>query len=145
MKLHELNALPEARKRKIVGRGPGSNWGKTSGKGQKGQKSRSGVSIKPWFQGGQAPLYRRIPKRGFTNMNRKEYEIINIEALNAFEDGTKVTPEKLEKAGLVNKGSLKIKVLGNGKLEKNLTVAAHKFSKSAQKGIEDAGGKIEVL
>lgn len=146
MKLHELSPVDGARhSRKRVGRGTGSGLGKTSGRGSNGQNSRSGGGVRPAFEGGQTPLFKRIPKRGFTNMNCKEYEIINIEALNAFEDGTKVTPEKLEKAGLVNKGSLKIKVLGNGKLEKNLTVCAHKFSKSAQKGIEDAGGKIEVL
>lgn len=146
MKLHELKPVDGARhSKKRVGRGTGSGLGKTSGRGANGQNQRSGGGVRPAFEGGQTPLFKRIPKRGFTNMNRKEYAIVNIEALNAFEDGSKVTPEKLVNAGLVNKGSLKIKVLGNGKLEKNLTVCAHKFSKSATKGIEDAGGKIEVL
>ena len=146
MKLHELSPVDGARhSRKRVGRGTGSGLGKTSGRGANGQNSRSGGGVRPAFEGGQTPLFKRIPKRGFTNVNRKEYAIVNIEALNVFEDGSSVNPEKLVKAGLVGKNYEAIKVLGNGKLEKNLTVAAHKFSKSAQKGIEDAGGKIEVL
>lgn len=146
MKLHELSPVDGARhSKKRVGRGIGSGWGKTSGRGANGQNSRSGGGVRPAFEGGQTPLFKRIPKRGFTNLGRVEYAIVNIEALNAFEDGAKVTPEKLVKAGLINKGSKNIKVLGNGKLEKNLTVCAHKFSKSAEKGIVEAGGKIEVL
>ena len=147
MKLHELNALPEARKRKIVGRGPGSNWGKTSGKGQKGQKSRSGVSIKPWFQGGQAPLYRRIPKRGFNNARfREEFAVINLADLNTFfKDGDVVTPEVLKEKGIIKKQLAGIKVLANGKLEKKITVKANRFSSAAVTKIENAGGKTEVI
>ena len=147
MKLHELNALPEARKRKIVGRGPGSNWGKTSGKGQKGQKSRSGVSIKPWFQGGQAPLYRRIPKRGFNNARFEEvFAVINLSDLNNFfKDGDVVTPEVLKEKGIIKKQLAGIKVLANGKLEKKLTVKANRFSSAAVTKIENAGGKTEVI
>lgn len=147
MKLHELNALPEAKRKKIVGRGPGSNWGKTSGKGQKGQKSRSGVSIKPWFQGGQAPLYRRIPKRGFNNARFEEvYAVINLADLNRiFNDGDVVTPEILKEKGIIKKQLSGIKVLGNGTLEKKLTVKANRFSNAAITKIENAGGKTEVI
>ena len=147
MKLHELNALPEAKKRKIVGRGPGSNWGKTSGKGQKGQKSRSGVSIKPWFQGGQAPLYRRIPKRGFNNARFEEvFAVINLADLNKFfKDGDVVTPEVLKEKGIIKKQLAGIKVLGNGSLDIKLTVKAHRFSSAAVTKIENAGGKTEVI
>ena len=147
MKLHELNALPEAKRKKIVGRGPGSNWGKTSGKGQKGQKSRSGVSIKPWFQGGQAPLYRRIPKRGFNNARFEEvYAVINLADLNRiFNDGDVVTPEILKEKGIIKKQLSGIKILGNGTLEKKLTVKANRFSNAAITKIENAGGKTEVI
>ena len=147
MKLHELNALPEAKSKKIVGRGPGSNWGKTSGKGQKGQKSRSGVSIKPWFQGGQSPLYRRIPKRGFNNARyRVEYAVINLSDLNKFfNDGDVVSPEILKERGIIKKQMAGIKVLANGKLEKKLTVKANRFSSTAVTKILDAGGKTEVI
>ena len=147
MKLHELNALPEAKRKKIVGRGPGSNWGKTSGKGQKGQKSRSGVSIKPWFQGGQAPLYRRIPKRGFNNARFEEvFAVINLADLNKFfNDGDVVTPEVLKEKGIIKKQLAGIKVLANGKLEKKLTIKANRFSASAVTKIENAGGKTEVI
>ncbi len=145
MKLHELKPVEGARhSKKRVGRGTGSGTGKTSGRGHKGQNARSGGGVRPAFEGGQTPLFKRIPKRGFTNINRKEYEIVNIEALNSFDEGAKVTPEKLVKAGLV-KETKNVKVLGNGKLEKNLTVCAHKFSKSAEKSIVEAGGKIEVI
>ena len=145
MKLHELKPVEGARhSKKRVGRGTGSGLGKTSTRGHKGQNARSGGGVRPAFEGGQTPLFKRIPKRGFTNVNRKEYEIVNLEALNCFDEGAKVTPEKLIKAGLIKEGK-NIKVLGNGKLEKNLTVAAHKFSKSAEKGIVEAGGKIEVI
>jgi len=145
MKLHELKPVEGARhSKKRVGRGTGSGLGKTSTRGHKGQNARSGGGVRPAFEGGQTPLFKRIPKRGFTNINRKEYEIVNLEALNCFDEGAKVTPEKLIKAGLIKEGN-NIKVLGNGKLEKNLTVSAHKFSKSAEKGIVEAGGKIEVI
>ena len=147
MKLHELNALPEAKENKRVGRGPGSNWGKTSGHGQKGQKSRSGVSIKPWFQGGQSPLYRRIPKRGFNNKNfETKYATINLSDLNKFfNDGETVSPEILKEKGIFKKQLSGVKVLGNGELEKKLTVKANRFSSAAVTKIENAGGKTEVI
>ena len=146
MKLNEMKANEGARfKSNRVGRGQGSGNGKTSGRGQKGQKSRSGASIALGFEGGQTPLYKRIPKRGFTNMNRKEYAIINVGDLNVFEDGVTVNFEVLKAAGLVKKELDGLKVLGEGKLEKKLTVQAAKFSKSALKAIEEAGGKAEVL
>ncbi len=146
MKLHELQYTEGARKaRKRVGRGTSSGTGKTSGRGQKGQNSRSGGGKKPGFEGGQTPLFMRIPKRGFTNINRKEYGIVNLDGLNRFDNDTIVTPELLIETGLVKKELDGIKVLGNGKLEKALTVKAHKFSKSAVSAIEAAGGKIEVI
>ena len=146
MNLHEMKYNEGARKeRKRIGRGQGSGNGKTAGKGQKGQKSRSGGGVALGFEGGQTPLYKRIPKRGFTNVNRKEYAIINVEDLNVFENGVEVTPELLVKDGLVKKVLCGIKVLGNGTLEKTLTVKCHKVSKSAQAMIEKAGGKVEVI
>ena len=146
MKLHELNALPEAKSRKRVGRGPGSGMGKTSTRGEKGQKSRSGASIAPWFQGGQTPLFRRIAKRGFSNaMFKTEYAVINLSDLNKFEDGTEITPELLKDMGLVKKQLDGIKVLGNGELTKKLTVKASMFSKTAKEKIEKNGGKAEVI
>ena len=147
MKLNELQKAPEAKNRKRVGRGPGSNWGKTSGRGQKGQKSRSGVSISAWFQGGQTPLYRRVPKRGFNNARyRIEFATINISDLNKFfEDGENVTPELLREKGIIKKQLCGIKVLGNGELAKKLTVKANRFSSSAVTKIESAGGNAEVI
>ena len=146
MKLHELEKSPEAKTSKRVGRGPGSGTGKTSGRGQKGQKSRSGSSIPAWFQGGQMPLHRRLPKRGFNNTRFKtEYAIVNISDLNVFKDGDKVTPEKLIEAGIVKKQLAGIKILGNGNLEKKLTVKAHKFTESATQKIQSAGGTAEVI
>ena len=146
MNLHEMKYNEGARKeRKRIGRGQGSGNGKTAGKGQKGQKSRSGGGVALGFEGRQTPLYKRIPKRGFTNVNRKEYAIINVEDLNVFENGVEVTPELLVKAGLVKKVLCGVKVLGNGTLEKSLTVKCHKVSKSAQAMIEKAGGKVEVI
>ncbi|MDD2493136.1 MAG: 50S ribosomal protein L15 [Bacilli bacterium] len=148
MELHDLKPVDGARhSRKRVGRGTGSGHGKTSGRGSKGQNSRSGGGVRPGFEGGQTPLFKRLPKRGFTNMNRKEYAVVNIADLNCdcFKEGSKVTPEMLVKVGLVSKNVKNIKVLGNGKLEKNLIICAHKFSKSAEKGIVEAGGKIEVI
>jgi len=146
MKLNELNKLPEAKRRKIVGRGPGSGMGKTSTRGENGQKSRTGASIKPWFRGGQSPLYRVLPKRGFNNANfTVRYATINLSDLNRFNDGDVVTLELLKEMGLVKKQLDGIKVLGNGTLEKKVIVKAHKFSEVAQKQIEKLGGKAEVI
>ena len=133
MKLENLCATPEAKTRKRVGRGPGSGMGKTSTRGENGQRSRSGASIPAWFEGGQSPLYRRIPKRGFNNARfRTEFATINLSDLNKFNDGDVVTPELLKEKGIVKKQLCGIKVLGNGTLEKKLTVKAHKFSSKAQ-------------
>ena len=147
MKLHELNAAPEAKTRKRVGRGPGSGLGKTSGRGENGQKSRSGASIPAWFQGGQSPLYRRVPKRGFNNARfRTEYATINLSDLNKyFNDGDEVTPEVLKEKGIIKQQLCGVKVLGNGELEKKLTIKANRFSSSAITKIESAGGKAEVI
>lgn len=146
MKLHELKPAEGSRKkRNRVGRGIGSGNGKTSGRGQKGQKARSGGGVRPGFEGGQNPLYRRLPKRGFTNVNRKEYAIVNLDALNRFEDGTEITPALLIETGVVSKEKAGIKVLGNGTLNKKLNVKAHKFSASAKEAIENAGGTAEVI
>ena len=147
MKLHELNASPEAKSRKRVGRGPGSGLGKTAGRGENGQKSRSGASIPAWFQGGQTPLYRRVPKRGFNNARfRTEYATINLSDLNKyFNDGDVVTPELLKEKGIIKKQLCGVKVLGNGELEKKLTIRANRFSSSAVTKIESAGGKAEVI
>ena len=147
MKLHELNASPEAKSRKRVGRGPGSGLGKTAGRGENGQKSRSGASIPAWFQGGQSPLYRRVPKRGFNNARfRTEYATINLSDLNKyFNDGDEVTPEVLKEKGIIKQQLCGVKVLGNGELEKKLTIRANRFSSSAVTKIESAGGKAEVI
>jgi len=146
MKLHELQPAPGSRKeRNRVGRGIGSGNGKTSGRGQKGQKARSGGGVRIGFEGGQTPLFRRLPKRGFTNINRKEYAIVNLDALNRFENGTEVTPELLLETGVVSKLKAGVKILGNGQIEKKLTVKAHKFSSAAKEAIEAAGGKTEVV
>ncbi|MBR1416873.1 MAG: 50S ribosomal protein L15 [Bacilli bacterium] len=147
MKLHELNALPEAKNKKILGRGPASGTGKTSGHGEKGQKARSGVSISAWFQGGQSPLYRRIPKRGFNNKRfETKYATINLSDLNKFfNDGDVVSPEILKEKGIIKKQLSGIKVLANGELEKKLTVKANRFSSKAVTKIENAGGKTEVI
>lgn len=147
MKLHTLSPNEGATtSRKRVGRGTGSGLGKTSGKGHKGQNARSGGGVRPGFEGGQLPLFRRLPKRGFSNARFKtEYAAINLSDLNRFEDGAVVTPELLKDMGLVKKQLDGIKVLGNGKLEKKLTVKAHKFSAKAQEEIEKLGGKIEVM
>lgn len=146
MKLHELKPADGARRaRKRVGRGPGSGLGKTSGRGHKGQKSRTGYSSRPGFEGGQMPLARRLPKRGFNNKWRKEYRVLNVDRLNAFDDGAEVTPDALQAAGLVAKGRHDVKILGNGELKAKLTVKAHKFTKTAAEKIEKAGGTVEVL
>ncbi len=132
--------------RKRVGRGTGSGLGKTSGKGHKGQNARSGGGVRPGFEGGQLPLFRRLPKRGFSNARFKtKYATINLSDLNRFEDGAVITPELLKEMGLIKNGLDGIKVLGKGKLEKKLTVRAHKFSSTAQNAIESLGGKIEVM
>lgn len=141
MKLHELEGTRKKRKR--VGRGMSSGSGKTSGRGQKGQKARSSVRV--GFEGGQTPLFQRLPKRGFTNINRKEFAIVNLDALNLFEDDTEITPELLLEEGVVSNLKAGLKVLGRGVVEKKLTVKAHKFSASAKEAIEAAGGKIEVI
>ncbi len=122
-----------------------SGNGKTSGKGHKGQKARSGGLLRPGFEGGQTPLFQRLPKRGFTNINRKEYAIVNLSTLNLFKDGTEITPELLLQEGIVNNLKSGIKILGNGTLENQYTVKAHKFSASAKEAIEAAGGKAEVI
>lgn len=146
MKLENLSATPEAKTRKRVGRGPGSGMGKTSTRGENGQRSRSGASIPAWFEGGQSPLYRRIPKRGFNNARfRTEFATINLSDLNRFNDGDVVTPELLKEKGIVKKQLCGIKVLGNGTLEKKLTVKANRFSSSAVTKIESAGGTAEVI
>jgi len=146
MKLENLCATPEAKTRKRVGRGPGSGMGKTSTRGENGQRSRSGASIPAWFEGGQSPLYRRIPKRGFNNARfRTEYATINLSDLNKFNDGDVVTPEILKEKGIVKKQLCGIKVLGNGTLEKKLTVKANRFSSAAVTKIESAGGTAEVI
>jgi large subunit ribosomal protein L15 len=146
MKLHELKApAGSSRNRKRRGRGTATGQGKTGGRGMNGQKSRSGGGVRLGFEGGQMPLYRRIPKRGFTNVWAKEYAEVNIEKLNAFEAGTVVTEEMLKEAGIISKIKDGVKVLGRGELNTSLTVQAHKFSKSAVEKIESAGGKAEVI
>ncbi|WNQ11758.1 50S ribosomal protein L15 [Paenibacillus aurantius] len=146
MKLHELSPAPGSTKtRKRVGRGIGSGTGKTAGKGHKGQNARSGGGVRPGFEGGQNPLYRRLPKRGFTNISRKEYAIVNLEELNNFAEGTEVTPEVLMESGVIKNPKSGIKVLGNGEITVKLTVKANKFSQSAVDKIQAAGGKTEVI
>ena len=146
MKLNELKATDGARfTKKRIGRGQGSGTGKTSGKGQKGQNSRSVGGVAIGFEGGQTPFFKRMPKRGFTNYTRKEYAIVNVADLNRFEDGVTVDYEALKAAGLLKKHLDGVKVLGGGKLEKKLTVKAEKFSATAVKAIEEAGGTVEVL
>lgn len=146
MKLHELKPAEGSRStRKRKGRGIGSGNGKTAGKGHKGQNARSGGGVRPGFEGGQNPLFRRLPKRGFTNINRKEYAIVNLDTLNRFEEGTEVTPALLIETGYVSSEKAGIKILGNGSLDRKLTVKAHKFSASAKEAIETAGGQTEVV
>lgn len=147
MKLHTMQPnIGATTTRKRVGRGVGSGLGKTSGKGHKGQNARSGGGVRPGFEGGQLPLFRRLPKRGFSNARFKtRFATINLSDLNRFEDGAVVTPELLKEMGLIKNQLDGIKVLGNGKFEKKLTVKAHQFSSSAQREIEGNGGKIEVI
>ena len=147
MKLHELKTnIGATHAKKRVGRGPASGLGKTCGRGQKGQKARSGVSISPVFEGGQSPLYRRIPKRGFTNGKFKvRFATVNVSELNVFDDGTVVTPALLKEKRIIRKELDGVKVLGNGSLTKKLTIQANKFSESALKKIEESGSKAEVI
>lgn len=147
MKLHELQPAAGSQKtRTRVGRGLGSGLGKTSGRGQKGQNSRSGGGVRSGFEGGQMPLYRRLPKRGFNNVFAKQYAEVNVEQLNRFEDGATVDPVALIEAGILKNVRDGIRILGNGTLEtKNLTVIANGFTKSAEEKITAAGGKVEVI
>ena len=146
MKLNSLEKSPETKVRKRVVRGPGSGMGKTSTRGENGQKSRSGASIKAWFEGGQSPLYRRLPKRGFNNTRfQTKYATINLSDLNRFNDGDTVTPELLREMGIVKNQLAGIKVLANGKLEKKVNVKAQRFSSRAVTKIEELGGTAEVI
>ncbi len=146
MKLHELKPAEGSRRnRKRVGRGIGSGTGKTSGRGHDGQNARSGGGVRLGFEGGQIPLFQRLPKRGFTNINRKDYAIVNLDTLNRFEEGTEVTPEMLLETGVISNAKSGIKILGNGTLDKKITVKANKFSASAKEAIEKAGGQTEVV
>ena len=147
MRLESLPKTKELKKTKLVGRGPGSGMGKTSTHGEKGQKSRSGVSISAWFQGGQSPLYRRLPKRGFKNTRfETKYAVINLSDLDKyFNDGDVVTPEVLKEKGIIKKQLNGVKVLANGTLTKKLTVKANRFSSIAVTKIEESGGKTEVI
>ena len=146
MKLHELSPAPgSSRDVKRIGRGHGSGNGKTAGKGHKGQKARAGRGIRAGFEGGQMPLHRRIPKRGFNNIFATPYTAINVAVLNRFEDGAVVNTEALLNAGIINKAPYGVKILGNGKIEKKLTVQVAAFSESAKAKIEAAGGKAEVI
>ncbi|NLX03098.1 MAG: 50S ribosomal protein L15 [Syntrophomonadaceae bacterium] len=146
MKLEELKSPPGANKRvKRVGRGTGSGHGKTSTRGHKGQKARSGGGVRPGFEGGQMPLQRRLPKRGFTNIFKKEYAIVNIRDLNSFDDGSEINPEVLQNAGLIKSIKDGVKILGDGELEKKLIVRAHKISRQAEEKITARGGRVEVI
>ena len=146
MKLHELSKpIGSTKKTKRKGRGTATGQGKTGGRGMNGQNSRSGGGVRLGFEGGQMPLYRRIPKRGFTNVFKKEWSIMNVSDLNCYEDGTEITPELLAKEGKVKQVKAGVKILGEGNLEKKLTVKANKFSKAAIEKIEAAGGKAEVI
>lgn len=146
MKLHELNApAGTSRNRKRRGRGTATGQGKTGGRGMNGQKSRSGGGVRLGFEGGQMPLYRRIPKRGFTNIFGTTYTTLNVEDLNRFEEGTEVTSAMLVELGVLKQVKDGVKILGDGELKKSLTVKAHKFSKTAVEKIEAAGGKAEVI
>ena len=146
MYIHDLKNADGARtSKKRLGRGIGSGIGKTSGKGHKGQNARSGGGVRPGFEGGQMPLYRRLPKRGFKNVWAMKYSEINVATLNKFEDGAEVTPELLKASGLVKKLEDGVSVMGNGEITKKLTVSAHRFTKTAKEKIEKAGGKVIVL
>lgn len=146
MKLHELKPAEGSRKvRNRLGRGTSSGNGKTSGRGQKGQKARSGGGVRLGFEGGQTPLFRRLPKRGFTNINAKEYALVSLEALNIFEDGTEVSPSVLKNAGVIKSEKSGVKILANGELTKKLDVKASKFSKAAETAIIEKGGSAEII
>lgn len=146
MKLNELKPAPGSKKKAFrKGRGNGSGNGKTAGRGQDGQNSRSGGGVRPGFEGGQMPLHRRLPKRGFHNVFGKKYTEVNVDKLEQFENGTEVTPDLLKEKGVISKINDGVVILGNGDLTKKLTVKAARFSKSAAKKIEDAGGKVEVM
>jgi large subunit ribosomal protein L15 len=146
VKLEELKSPPGANKKvKRVGRGTGSGHGKTSTRGHKGQKARSGGGVRPGFEGGQMPLQRRLPKRGFTNIFKKEYAIVNIRDLNSFDDGSEINPEVLQNAGLIKSIKDGVKILGDGELEKKLIVRAHKISRQAEEKITARGGRVEVI
>ena len=146
MKLHELKPAAGSKKApKRIGRGTGSGLGRNAVKGEKGHNARSGGGVRPGFEGGQMPLYRRLPKRGFKNPFSKEFVCINLDRLNIFENGTEITPEVLLERRVVSKVLDGVKILGNGTLEKSLTVKGCKFSKSAKEKIEAAGGKVEVM
>lgn len=146
MKLHELTPAPGSKTKRVrVGRGLGSGLGKTAGKGHKGQNARAGGGVRPGFEGGQMPLYRRLPKRGFTNIFGKDYAEVNVEQLNRFDDGAVVDPVALIEYGILKNVRDGVRVLGNGQIEKKLTVKANGFSKSAEAKILAAGGKVEVI
>ncbi len=146
MRLHELQPPKGARRPgKRKGRGPASGLGKTAGRGQKGQGARSGSKTRPGFEGGQTPLFQRLPKRGFTNIFKQRWSVVNLSALNRFDDGTTVTPELLRESGLIRSLRDPLKILGDGELERKLVVQAHRFSKQALTKIEAAGGKAEVI
>lgn len=146
MRLHTLTPAPGSRKRrKRVGRGAGSGHGQTSGRGDKGQKARSGPKLRPWFEGGQMPLTRRLPKRGFTNIFQRIFAPVNVGDLDIFEDDTRVTVDLLKEKRLVRRNAKQVKVLGEGELKKKLVVVAHRFSQTAEEKIKQAGGSIEVV
>ena len=146
MKLHELRPAAGSKKApQRIGRGTGSGLGRNAGKGEKGQNARSGGGVRPGFEGGQMPLFRRLPKRGFKNPFSKEFVCINLDRLNIFENGTEITPEILLERRVISKVLDGVKILGNGTLEKSVTVKGCKFSKSAKEKIEAAGGKVEVM
>ncbi len=146
MKITDLKPAPGSTKsRKRLGRGPGSGHGKTSAKGHKGQASRSGGTKAPWFEGGQQPLTRRVPKRGFTNIFRREYSIVSLDRLEKFDADTVITPQSLREAGVIKKKLQRIKILSDGSLTKALVVSAHKFSQKSIEKIEAAGGRVEIL
>lgn len=146
MKLHELKPAEGSRKKNHrVGRGSSSGSGKTSGRGHKGQKARSGGRTRIGFEGGQTPLFQTLPKRGFTNINRKQYSIVNLDSLNSFDEGTEVTSEALVESGYVKNLKSNIKILADGEINRKLTVKAHKFSKAAKEAIEAAGGSVEEI
>ncbi|MDO5716638.1 MAG: 50S ribosomal protein L15 [Tissierellia bacterium] len=145
MKLEQLTSNQQRKTRKRVGRGIGSGMGKTSTRGQKGQNARSGGGVRPGFEGGQMPLFRRLPKRGFTNIWRTDYELVNVEDLNIFDEGTVIDREFLIEQGLVRRNARRVKVLGRGELTKKLTIKVDKISASAKEQVEKLGGSVEVI